>query len=122
MAQTNKTGKNAAGVGVGIAALAAAAAGAFYFYGSKHAPQNRKQMKGWMIKAKGDVVEKMETMKEMSQKNYDNIVNEVTAKYGKLKNIDPKDLRAMADDMRKHWKNISAQFVAAKRKPVKRKK
>lgn len=117
MAQNNNKA-TAAGLGVGLAALAAAAAGAYYFYGAKHSPQHRKQMKGWMIKAKGDVVEKLENLKDMSQENYDKIVDQVAEKYGKLKNVDPEDIKAMVADMRKHWKNISGQFKPA---PAKRK-
>ena len=108
------------GLGVGIAALAAAAAGAYYFYGSKHSPQHRKQMKGWMIKAKGEVVEKLENLKDMTQENYDKVVDQVMDKYGKAKNINPEDLKSMAADMRKHWKNISSQISPSKKRAVKK--
>src|ERR1700677_4013763 len=90
--QSDKGSSGAAGLGVGLAALAAAAAGAYYFYGSKHSAQNRKQMKGWMIKARGDMVEKLENLKDMSQENYDKAVSEVMDKYKKVKNIDPNEL------------------------------
>jgi hypothetical protein len=118
MAKETNKGSAAAGIGIGVAALAAAAAGAYYFYGTNAAAQHRKQMKGWMIKAKGDVVEKLENLKDLSQENYDNVVKQVTEKYGKLKNVNPQDLKAMADDMRKHWKNISGQL---KKAPVQKK-
>ena len=116
MANNNKAA--VAGVGVGLAALAAAAAGAYYFYGTKHSAQHRKQMKGWMIKARGEVVEKLEQMKDMSQENYDKIVDQVSQKYGKLKNVDPEDVKSMVADMRKHWKNIAGQLKPA---PAKKK-
>ncbi len=112
MAQNNKqmSTETKTGLGMGLAALAAAAAGAYYFYGSKHSAQNRRQMKGWMIKAKGEVVEKLENLKDLSEENYQKVVSQITEKYGKLKNVNPADLRAMADDMRRHWKNISKQL------------
>ena len=110
------------GLGVGIAALAAAAAGAYYFYGAKHSAQHRKQMKGWMIKAKGEVVEKLENLKDMSQENYDNVVNQVMDKYAKAKNINPQDLKDLAKDLRKHWKNISGQISKPKAKKIIKKK
>jgi len=108
-----------AGIGAGIAAIAAAA-GAFYFYGSKHSAQHRKQMKGWMIKAKGEVVEKLETMKDVSETAYDKAVTQVMDKYKKLKNIDPAEVTALAADLRRHWKNISSP--APKRKAIRAKK
>lgn len=122
MAQKDTNNAAKTGLGVGIAALAAAAAGAYYFYGSKHAPQHRKQMKGWMIKAKGEVVEKLENVKDMTQENYEKVVSQVMDKYEKAKNINPEDVKALATDMRKHWKNISSQVNPQKRKTVKAKK
>ena len=104
-----------AGIGVGIAALAAAAAGAYYFYGSKHSPQHRKQMKGWMIKARGEVVEKLENVKDLTQENYDKVVTQVMEKYKKVKNASPEEVAALTKDIQKHWKSISAQFLAPKK-------
>jgi len=120
MTTTNKGISTGAKAGLGIAAIAAAA-GAYYFYGSKHAPSNRKQMKGWMIKAKGELVEKMEKMKDISQASYEAAVNQITEKYGKLKDIDPQDLQAMAHDFKRHWKSISSQMKPAVKKAVAKK-
>lgn len=117
MPTQNKAISTGAKAGLGLAAIAAAA-GAYYFYGSKHAPANRKQMKGWMIKAKGELVEKMEKMKDISQANYEAAVKQITDKYGKLKDIDPADLQAMATDLKKHWKNISSQIKPTVKKAV----
>ncbi len=109
MATNNKQGSIGAKAGLGLAALAAAA-GAYYFYGAKHSAQHRKQMKGWMIKAKGEVVEKLEKAKDLSQESYEKVVSQVMDKYGKVKGIDPTDLQAMAADFKKHWKNIASQL------------
>ena len=102
-----------AGIGAGIAALAAAAAGAYYFYGSKHAAKNRKAMKSWAVKAKGEVMEKLENLKDVSEKSYHKAVNDVVAKYKKLKNIDPKELAALTAELRNSWARISAHVQAA---------
>jgi flagellar basal body-associated protein FliL len=45
------------GIGLGLTAAAVTAAGAYFLYGSKQAPQNRKKVKGWVLKAKGEVLE-----------------------------------------------------------------
>ena len=42
------------GIGFGLTAAAVTAAGAFFLYGSKEAAKNRKKVKGWMLKAKGE--------------------------------------------------------------------
>jgi len=124
MANNKHNNGKGLGIGAGIAALTAAAAGAYYFYGAKHSAQHRKQMKGWMIKARGEVVERLENIKNITEENYNNAVNQVTDKYKKLNKIDPKELQALATDLRKHWKNISSHFKspAPKRVKVKSKK
>jgi len=64
-----KTGK-----GFGLAALAAAtAAGVYFLYGSKNATKNRNKIKGWTLKAKGEVLEKMEKMKNIDEADYKRI-------------------------------------------------
>jgi hypothetical protein len=123
--QTSTAAK--AGIGAGLAALAAAtAAGAYYFYGSKDANKHRKQMKGWAIKARGEVVERLENMKNMTEESYDKAVGQVMDKYKKVKSINPAEVAALAQDLRRHWKNISSQFKsprpASKSKKTKAKK
>ena len=93
-------------IGVGIAALVAATAGTYFLYGSKNAPKNRKKVKGWMLKAKGEILEKLENLSEVNEEIYHKIVGEVSDKYQALKSIDKKDVMAFADELKKHWKGI----------------
>ena len=58
------------GIGVGLTAAAVAAAGAYFLHGSKNAAKNKKTVKSWMLKAKAEVLEKLEDAKEMSQEEY----------------------------------------------------
>ncbi len=110
-------------IAVGVAAaLAAAAAGAYYFYGSKHSAKHRKQMKSWAIKARGEVVERLEKAKEISQDTYEKAVDQVMDKYKKVKNIDPVEITALTNDMRRHWKNIFSQVQGKPSKKTKSKK
>ena len=113
---------NKVAAGMGLAALAAAA-GAYYFYGSKHSAQHRRQMKSWIVKAKGEVMERMENMRELSQEAYENAVNQVIKKYEKLKDVSPKELIALRKELQGHWKRISVELKSspAKRKPSKSK-
>jgi hypothetical protein len=102
-------------VGAGIAAATAVAlAGVFLVYGSKDAAKNRKKIKGWMLKAKGDVLDQLEKMKEVSEETYQTTVDKVTAKYKTLKNVDPAELQAMVKDMKSHWKNIVKEISPKK--------
>ena len=103
-------------LGAGLVAVAAAAAGTYFLYGSKNAPKNRKMVKAWSLKAKGEVLEKLEKLKEVNEEVYHNIVDQVSAKYETLKNIDKKDVMAFADELKKHWKGIEKEVKASLKK------
>src|SRR3989344_7290819 len=94
-------------IGAGIAAAVAAAAGVYFLYGSKNAVKNRKLVKGWMLKAKGEVLEKLEGLSEVSEQVYHKIVREVADKYQAAKNIDKKDIEEFVKELKSHWKSIA---------------
>jgi len=115
-----KTTKKSGGSGLGIAALAAAtAAGVYFLYGSKGAANNRKKVKGWMLKARGEVVEKMEKCKDVNKKDYEAIVDTVAKKYKKLKTVNTKEMSDLARELKGQWKDISKE---TKKKPAKKRK
>jgi hypothetical protein len=98
-------------VGAGLAALAAAAAGTYFLFGTKKGAKVRKQIKGWMLKAKGEVLEKMESLQEINEEVYNKIVDEVKAGYKKVKGIDAKDIEEFGKEMKAHWKGIKKEIV-----------
>ncbi len=105
-----KNNSSTIGKGLGIAALAAAAAGAYYFYGSKKAAQHRKGLKGWAVKAQGDVMEKMEQAKDLTKEGYNRIVEEVLKSYKNVKNIAPLELATLGKELKSHWNAISSDI------------
>lgn len=110
--QNNNAGVTA---GIGIALAAAAAAGAYFLYGSKDAKKNRKAIKGWVLKAKGEVIEKIEQVKgELTEENYHKIVDGVVSKYSKLKTTTEDEIQDLLKDMKGHWKNIKKHTAGTK--------
>lgn len=110
------------GMGVGLSAVAVAAAGAYFLYGSKSAPKNRKAVKSWALKAKAEVLEKLEDAQEMSQKEYEDIVKAVSGAYVGAKNASKKDIVEFTSEMKDHWKSIekaAAPMKKAAKKEVK---
>ena len=107
-------------IGAGLAALAAAAAGTYFLFGTKKGAKARKQIKGWTLKAKGEVLEKMEALQDINEKTYHKIVDEVKAGYKKVKSIDAKDVEEFGKEMKAHWKGIKAE-VEKKTKKSKKK-
>jgi hypothetical protein len=120
MAERNQR-QSGAGVGIMLAAAAAAAAGAYFLYG-KDGPKNRAKVRGWALKLRGEVLERMEQMKEMNEDVYLRIIDTVKNRYERLKDVDSEELAATIRDLRSHWKHIKAQMAAPARPVAKRKK
>jgi len=116
--QVNKksinTGK-AVGVGLGVAALGAAA----YVLFGPNGKKNRKEVKGWVVKMKGEIIEKLEEAKDITEPIYHNIIDNVKSKYSKVKNINEEDLEKVTNEIKKHWNSIKKDS-APKKKPVKK--
>lgn len=107
-------------VGAGIAALAAFAAAGYFLYG-KDGAKNRKKISGWMLKAKGEVLEGVEKMKDVSEEQYNAIIHKVAAKYKAVKGIDPVEVDTMMRELHGHWKNIKKSISPAPKKKVAKK-
>jgi hypothetical protein len=97
-------------IGAGIATVAAAIAGTYFIYGSKNAAKNRKKVKSWMLKAKGEILEQLESLSEINEEIYHKIVKEVSDKYQALKNIDKQDMAEFIEELKSHWKNIEGEI------------
>ncbi len=111
-----KTKKVAIETGLGLAALAAAAAGTYFLYGSKNSVKNRKKVKGWMLKAKGEVLQEMEHMKNMSEGTYHDVIDAMAERYKILKNVDQKELNHLVKEMKSHWKHIKKDLKVKPKK------
>lgn len=104
--------KTIAGIGAGVAALSAAA----YVLFGPDGKKNRKIIRGWTVKMKGEIIEKFENAKEITEPIYHEIVENVQAKYAKLKNVDPEELIRVVGEIKKHWKALKKDAVSKKSK------
>ncbi len=123
MKQTGLSSNQALGLGLGITAAVAAAAGGYFLYGSKNAAKNRKAVKSWALKAKADVLEGLEKAKNMSQEEYEQLVETVVAGYALAKSASKAELSDFKKEMKDHWKGIvktAAPKKAAAKKAVKK--
>jgi hypothetical protein len=103
---TEKKTSGAGAIVAGIAGVTAAAIGAYYLYGHKDAEKNRAKVKGWMLKAKGEVLEELEKAQEVTESAYMSAVDTVTKKYNDLKSIDAAELASFMAEMKAHWNGI----------------
>lgn len=106
MSKSSQKTAQMAGIGLGIAAAAAATAAAGYFLYGKDGAKNRKKIKSWGLKAKAEVLEKIENSKHMTKELYDEAVEEVARKYRAIKSVDPKEIEQIAKELKGHWRSI----------------
>ncbi len=109
------------GAKLGLAGLAVAGIAAGYFLYGKDGAKNRKAIKTWTLRAKADVIEKLEKAKEVGQDTFESVVDEISSKYGaKMKDISSEDVMTFAKDLKKHWKDIKSELTP-KAKPAAKK-
>jgi len=94
--------------GLGLAALAAL--GTYFLYGKKN-EQNREKISGWMLKLKGEVLEKVEEVKALNEQEYYNIVDEITGRYAKLEKVGVEELNHLTMDLKGAWAHLGKELV-----------
>ncbi len=104
-----KTKDKMIGAGIGLAAVAAA--GAYFLYGKRGA-KNRELISGWTLQLKGEVLEKMEKLKEINQPSFDRLVDETAERYGRVKRISASELAQIRSELKSAWTHISGQLKA----------
>ncbi len=95
------------GAGIGIAALTAA--GVYFLYGEKGA-KNRERVYGWALKMKGDVLEKIESMKKIDRETYLRMVDKISERYAKQDTISPAELRHLTVELKNAWVHIDKKL------------
>ncbi len=95
------------------ASLAGVAATAYFVFGPR-GKKTRAHAKAWAIKMKGEVVEKLEAAKEITEPIYLEIIDAVTKEYKKSKKATQPEIEALAVDLKKHWRTMSKLAIAAK--------
>ncbi|MCI0532759.1 hypothetical protein L0Y49_00910, partial [bacterium] len=96
-----KIATNAASAGITAAAIASI--GSYLLYGSKNAVKNRAKARGWMLRIKAEVLDKLDDLKEVDEKVYFDIVEKAAKKYGVSDKVDRAELEELTSDLKKHW-------------------
>lgn len=100
------------GIGVGLTTAAVAAVGAYFLYGTKDAKKNRKQIKSWALKAKGEVLGVLEKAGKMTQGEFNDLVNNVASAYATAEKVSKKDLAEFKAEMSENWQGLVKSGVA----------
>jgi len=94
-------GNKAKIAGFGTAAVVAAAGA--YFLSGKVGAKNRKMISGWVLKMKGEVLEKVENLKEMNADAYHRLVDQVAEHYVKVKGVNSSELGLLVKELKSFW-------------------
>jgi hypothetical protein len=102
------------GIGFGLTAAAVTAAGAYFLYGSKKSTQNRKKVKGWVLKAKGEVLEALEKAESITEAEYRALVETASGAYGTVKSATQGEVKDFKKEMKDHWATLQKNKVVKK--------
>ncbi|RME59816.1 hypothetical protein D6779_03370 [Candidatus Parcubacteria bacterium] len=111
--RTTRRKKPRGGGAIELGLLAAAAAGVALLYSSKKGATARKAIRGWMVKAKGEVLCKLERLAHVDHASYEQTVDKVLAKYRKLKDVSAEEVRALSRELRAAWRHIAREISRA---------
>lgn len=105
------SGGEKVGIGVALTTAAVAAAGAYFLYGSPNAKSNRKKVRGWALKAKGEVLEVLEQAGNMTAEEYQAALEKIAAGYGKMQSVSKPEIDEFKKEMMSYWKKIASTGV-----------
>lgn len=86
-----------------IAAWAAAWAALYVLFNGK---ENAPKAKEWAMNMEKEIVEKIDTVKDMTEATLAKIIDEVKEKYEQMKDIDKDELKKTVDTLRDHWSAV----------------
>jgi hypothetical protein len=110
--QTDISNAQKLGIGVGLTTAAVAAVGAYFLYGSKDAPKNRKKVKSWALKAKGEVLEVLEKAEKITEGEFNDLVAGVAKTYGTVQKLSKKEMAEFKKEMADNWQDLVKSGVA----------
>lgn len=97
---------------------AAAAAGAYWLYGAKHSVENRKMAKSWMLKARAEILDGIEKLKEVDKTSYMHMAEKIIKSYAGKAGATSAELARMMQDAKTTWLHMQkAQNTATRSAP-----
>ncbi len=102
-----KTTEKVIGTGIGLAALAAIGT---YFLTGKKGADNRRAVRGWTLKMKGEVLEKVEDLKNLDKEDYYKIVDEAAKRYERFERVSSDELKHLTQELKGAWEHISKEL------------
>jgi len=105
-------------VGGAIVAGLGALAGAYFLYGTDAGKKKRKTVQSWMLKAKADVLEKIEKIEDLTEEKYMSAIESVMKKYYDLKDKYGDDATILYAELVSYWKHLKKHTANSNPKKV----
>lgn len=118
----SKHKKESAKAGIVTGILLAGIAGAYFLYGTKEGKKQKRKITSLALKAKGEVLEKIESLKDVNQENYNKVVSGVMEKYKKLKKDHQEEIDTVSSELSSYWKHIKKHLEDTDKKAKKSKR
>ena len=112
----SKNKKESPNTGIVTGLLLAGIAGAYFLYGTKEGKRQKRKINSWAIKAKGEVLEKIEALKDVNQETYNKIVSGVIEKYKKIKHEHAEEIETVSSELAGYWKHIKKHLEEVQKK------
>ncbi len=94
-------------IAAGITGLfASALLGAHFLFNTEKGKKSLKHIKSWVFKLKGELLEKVEKVKDIDEETYHKLVDELTQKYQKVKGMTVEELTELTKELKANWKKI----------------
>src|SRR3989344_6532920 len=95
------------GVVTGIAAAGAALL--VFLYGTKKGKEERKKIKGWVSTLKEEIVQKLESLKDINKEVYDKVVDEVSEKFTQIKDLSQGEIEVVKQTLKNGWEDMKKE-------------
>lgn len=102
-----KTTSNNIAIAAGITGLfASALLGAHFLFNTEKGKKRLKHVKSWAFKMKGELLERVEKVKDIDEGTYHKIVDDLTEKYQKVKGMTVEEITELTKELKSNWKKI----------------
>lgn len=98
-----KATRTIAKVVTGIGAIAEIAGA---YFSDPRGLKRRTTIKSWGLKMQGEILEEIERLKNLGERQYREIIDATALRYRALKHVDPKELQEIVRELKGHWRNI----------------
>lgn len=94
-------------IAAGITGLfASALLGAHFLFNTEKGKKSLKHLKSWSFKMKGELLEKLEKAKNIDEATYTKIIDDLSAKYQKIKGMTIDEVAEITKELKSNWKKI----------------